>query len=232
MAKAKSNLSAARLRELLFYDECTGVFKWRVNRARSARAGDVAGTNGRNYFYIGIDGKSYTAHRLAWLYVHGEHPVNEIDHIDRNKLNNRIANLRDVGRSENNQNIEALGCSLKRGRYVAQIVSNGKYYGLGSYATQKEATEAYLAAKRAVHAGSPINQSEATPADFGLLPKANGLFRSNTSGHTGVSFKSNKNKYEAHIRLNGKYKFVGSFVNLADAVAARSAALLVIAGQA
>jgi hypothetical protein len=90
--------------QLLDYDPDTGVFRWREGNCRRS-AGDVAGNlmhDGR-YERIGIGGRSYLSHRLAWFYVYGEWPK-EIDHINRNKRDNRIANLRAVTRKENQLN--------------------------------------------------------------------------------------------------------------------------------
>jgi hypothetical protein len=104
--RARSDLTAERLREVVTYDPETGLFRWRVNRAPRAKAGDVAGAvlghNGR--VRIKIDGHLHLAHRLAWLYVRGRWPRDELDHIDRNPLNNAIGNLREASRSQNARN--------------------------------------------------------------------------------------------------------------------------------
>lgn len=219
-----SDLSVDRVRCALDYQEATGLFIWKVKKARSV-PGSVAGAMGKNYWYIGFDGLNISAHRLAWFYVYGEWPNGEIDHIDRNKTNNRIENLRVVGRAENNHNIEANGFTKDRSGYSAQIVSNGKRYFLGSYKTQSSARDAYLSAKRILHPTSPLNVGEVTESDLKVLPQNNGLSRRNTSGHTGVSFRAKRNEYESHIRLNGQYKYVGRFKTLEAAIAARASAL-------
>ena len=87
-------LEALRLRELLSYDPDTGLFRWSKNKG-SKDAGELAGcVSPKGYILIGIDGCLYLAHRLAWLYVHGEFPEKDIDHRDQDKSNNRICNLR------------------------------------------------------------------------------------------------------------------------------------------
>jgi hypothetical protein len=87
-------LTAERLREQLRYDAETGVFTRRVGSGH-ARAGDMAGTvHSTGYVRISIDGGKYTAHHLAWLYVHGVWPY-QIEHINRKRSDNRIANLRE-----------------------------------------------------------------------------------------------------------------------------------------
>lgn len=102
---AKADLTPERLRELLEYDPETGKFTWLRNRAFKALGGTHAGyLNSNGYLRITVDDVSYAAHRLAWLYVHGRWPDKTIDHINRNKQDNRIANLRDVTHSEQNYN--------------------------------------------------------------------------------------------------------------------------------
>ena len=91
------------LKELLIYDPTTGIFNWKVKVGKH-NVGDVAGTKQR-YVRIRISGKDYMAHRLAWLYAYGCWPVNQIDHINRDKLDNRLCNLRDVPQSINQRNV-------------------------------------------------------------------------------------------------------------------------------
>ena len=98
-------LNQAKLKELLDYNPDTGGFTWRVDRSRTAKANAPAGTKSDlGYIRIIVCGKQYAAHRLVWMHVHGQWPASEIDHINRNKADNRIANLRQVTRSENCQN--------------------------------------------------------------------------------------------------------------------------------
>lgn len=102
-----SNLTQERLREFLHYDPESGAFWWKVPssiRARGERAGSLAGASG--YRRISIKKKSYAAHRLAWLYIYGTWPTNEIDHINGVRDDNRIKNLRDVSGAENLANRE------------------------------------------------------------------------------------------------------------------------------
>lgn len=99
-------LTPERLRCLLSYDQGTGLFTWLIDRGNGACAGQRAGTVDRNsgYVLVQIDGRQYRAHRLAWLYVHGRWPRPLIDHIDRNRANNRISNLREATSAINNSN--------------------------------------------------------------------------------------------------------------------------------
>ena len=91
----QDKLTAERLRERLHYDAGTGVFTRRVGSGH-ARTGEMAGSvHSTGYVRISIDGGKYTAHCLAWLYVHGVWPPDQIDHINGNRSDNRIANLRE-----------------------------------------------------------------------------------------------------------------------------------------
>jgi hypothetical protein len=91
----QAKLTAERLRERLRYDAETGAFTRRVGSS-NARAGDMAGSvHSTGYVRISIDGGKYTAHHLAWLYVHGVWPSDQIEHINGKRSDNRIANLRE-----------------------------------------------------------------------------------------------------------------------------------------
>ncbi len=97
-------LTAERLRELLTYDPETGHFRWVFTKGCRA-GGQIAGTVRRDgYLCIAVDGRKHKAHRLAWFYMHGRWPHPEIDHINRSKLDNRLCNLREATRVENNAN--------------------------------------------------------------------------------------------------------------------------------
>ena len=94
-----------RLTELLSYDKDSGQFVWLKTNSNRAKAGCVAGTERKDgYVLIGIDGVLYTAHRLAWFYVNNYWPDGVIDHINRDRSDNRFCNLRCVSRFENAQN--------------------------------------------------------------------------------------------------------------------------------
>lgn len=99
------NLTQARLKEILHYDPDTGIFTRRLDRGPNAPKDSVAGTPDKNgYIVIKVDFTQYKAHRLAWLYIYGVWPNNQIDHINHIVDDNRIVNLRDVTNSENQAN--------------------------------------------------------------------------------------------------------------------------------
>ena len=102
----KKILTQSELTHALHYDPDTGVFTW-VNPSKyhAEKKGTEAGwLNDDGYIGIRLNATNYSAHRLAWLYVHGSFPENETDHIDGDRSNNRIDNLRDVTKSVNQRN--------------------------------------------------------------------------------------------------------------------------------
>ena len=159
-------LTAERLRELFNYNPSTGIFTRLVSTNRGAKAGDVVGhTKSGRYVKVKIDGANYRIHRLAWLFVHGAWPTDHIDHINGNSFDNRIENLRDVGRDLNMQNqrkarsdnkLGVLGVVRSFGGFRAEIKVCGKKRSLGTFQTPDQAHAAYLDAKRVLHPGNTL----------------------------------------------------------------------------
>ena len=141
-----------RLKELLCYNESTGVFKWLHSKGTS-KAGNVAGRLINGYRVIKIDGQSYFAHRLAWLYAYGNFPERHIDHINRNKDDNSIINLRDVSREANQHNhgkradntsgYRGVWFNKARNKYEARVRFNGKRILIGYFLNPEDASKAY-----------------------------------------------------------------------------------------
>lgn len=101
-------ITQERLKELLVYSPIEGLFFWRVDRGRLAKRGWVAGSpTSHGYIGVKIDNKLYKAHRLAFLYMVGRFPVNEVDHINGTKSDNSWANLREATKSQNLLNVGA-----------------------------------------------------------------------------------------------------------------------------
>jgi hypothetical protein len=151
-------ITHARLQELLEYDSETGEFHWKKRMSRSVKAGDIAGhTDGDGYRLISIEGQTYRAHQLAWLYRTGEWCSAVIDHRDGNPSNNRWHNLRGATVSQNNANRRLHRnnkCGYKGvvenkwGRFWATIQKHGRRLHLGTFATAEEAHAAYMEAAR------------------------------------------------------------------------------------
>jgi hypothetical protein len=163
---SKPILTQERLKDVLNYDPETGVFVWIKQASSNALIGSVAGTpHSEGYCHIQIDGAKILAHRLAWLYMTGAFPPNDIDHIDRNPANNRFANLRAVTKSENQHNrkknrtntsgFKGVYYQKSRGKWKANIGLNGVIKHLGTFFTPEEASAAYLAAQRIYHPTCP-----------------------------------------------------------------------------
>jgi len=153
------------LRAALKYDPQTGHFT-RLRGSNGHPVGEIAGTvNNNGYRLIRVGNwRRYRAHRLAWLWVHGEWPKGEIDHINGERDDNRLENLRDVPMVMNQQNRRRalkrnqtgmLGVSPTKGRFKAGIYA-GRDIHLGVFDTPEEAHEAYLRAKRELHEGCTL----------------------------------------------------------------------------
>lgn len=166
-----NSLTPERLRELLHYDPETGVFTWIAERRRKVKAGDVAGCKRTGeYIKIRIDYQLHLAHRLAWLYVHGVWPKRFIDHINCDRSDNRIANLREACDTINAQNIIAPKAHSKSGvlgvkRYErkdgrvtwrASLRHEGRTMYIGTFDSVEQASEAYVKHKRQLHVGCTL----------------------------------------------------------------------------
>lgn len=144
----------------LEYNPTTGELTSKIQRAMMP-IGSVAGTVlSTGYRQVSIHSKYYYAHRVAWLITYGRWPHGQIDHINGLRDDNRLENLREVTSAENAQNLRRshldnktglLGVSKARGKFLAQITTNGKHKFIGYFKTAKDAHEAYLAEKRDLH---------------------------------------------------------------------------------
>lgn len=150
------------LRRTLAYDPETGIFTNRHSRKNSPVPGVPLGFKDRKgYLRLRFRNATFLAHRLAWFYVHGAWPTNQIDHADHDRTNNRIGNLRPCTNAENRQNIRPegygesgfLGVSRAVGadRWTAMITVDGRAHYLGCFKTPEEASAAYLAEKQKLH---------------------------------------------------------------------------------
>lgn len=154
------HISQKAIKYRLSYNPDTGIFIW-SNPPKHGRVkkGDIAGSiSKRGYRVIRIDGELYYSHRLAWVYVNGS--LNGIiDHMNGDKLDNRILNLRDVSQFENQQNHKTKikknglpeGVIKHNRRFIARIRVNNKLHHLGCFSSQGEASRAYEQARDKLH---------------------------------------------------------------------------------
>jgi len=159
-------ITQERLKSLLTYDPDTGEFRWRVRRPRCSIDAVAGTTTYHGYTTIKLNGVTYRAHRLAWLYVFGAWPASELDHINRRREDNRITNLREATRFSNCQNREKL--SGAHSRYIgvskgfagkgwrAYIDKNGRRTCLGVFPTEQAAAAARQKAEKKVYADADI----------------------------------------------------------------------------
>ncbi len=97
-------LTQEHLKEILYYEPDSGLFTW-LRGNKKIRMGAIAGTiNNKGYIIIGINGRKYQAHRLAFLYINGEFPPDQVDHINRKRTDNRWSNIRHADRKINSHN--------------------------------------------------------------------------------------------------------------------------------
>lgn len=160
----RARIDLDQLRARLHYDQLTGAFTWnnfsgRMKHGGNRRHGGPAGSlNNVGYIQIWIDGQSYKAHRLGWFYVHGEWPSGQIDHINGNRADNRIVNLREATHSQNCANsgktkknrsgVRGVSWRGDRRRWRARINYQGKKFHLGYFHSIDEAAEHYRQAAR------------------------------------------------------------------------------------
>lgn len=162
-------LSWERLNFLLKYEPSTGHLIWKVkSRSNQIKVGDVAGTLSHfGYIAVQIDSKLFKAHRLVWFLEHKQWPVEQIDHINHVRSDNRLENLREAKRHENGgHQIQAHSQSKSKvlgvcwnkhhKRWVAKINHKGKRTYLGYYKDIEDAKDAYLTAKRRLHSHNTL----------------------------------------------------------------------------
>lgn len=145
-----SDITPEQLREWLTYDAQSGVFRWNKKPARKIVVGSVASNmSGDGYVRIGLLGSRYRAHRLVWLYVYGRWPNVEIDHINNDRADNRLINLRECTRAQNmlNRRLHKNNTSGFRGvvrdhrtgKWLAQATLGYKTHYLGEFEAIEDA---------------------------------------------------------------------------------------------
>lgn len=154
LTKRKFNkISQEKIKDLLFYNNCDGLFYWKKDINNSLKKGSIAGTISNGRCSIKLDNTTYLASRLVWIYFNKK--INEnmvIDHIDHNPLNNKIENLREVSIANNNKNHSkhknnTSGCtgvcwSRKKNKWIAKIGVNNKVIEIGKFILFEDAIQA------------------------------------------------------------------------------------------
>ena len=157
-------LTQANLKMILHYDEETGNFHRKLRQKGIQTVGEIAGTlTSYGYIRISLFSKQYMAHRLAYLYMEGELPNKyiQVDHIDRNRANNKWSNLRKatnmdnsyntVMRKSNTSGVKGVSQHKTTKMFEAYLSANGSKVYLGSYLTLEEATKAVRIAREELH---------------------------------------------------------------------------------
>ncbi len=151
----ESELTLQTVLDMLEYIPKTGTFLQKKKRPR-IKVGSIAGcVTPKGYRYIQLGSRKYAAHRLVWFIEKGNFPSMFIDHIDGNKLNNKITNLREVTNKQNTENrkaqknsktgVKGVSFNSKLKKYVAQIQHNGKNHYLGVFDSVEDAEHRYKA---------------------------------------------------------------------------------------
>ena len=162
-------LTQSELKSVMYYDQVGGVFYWRKPTSSKIKPWTKAGTPDANgYISIRLHKKFYKAHRLAWLYVHGEMPNGEIDHIDHEHANNTIENLRVVTRKQKAENtrvhkdnvsgFKGVTFDKRRHNWFARIMHDRVVHNLGAFDNPEKAAEAYKIAAKQLHTHNHINK--------------------------------------------------------------------------
>ena len=163
---ADTDFSVDRLREILQYDPLTGAFTLRVDVSHIRKAGqriDVEkhGKRSSGYKAVNLFGKRISAHRAAWAIANGRWPDEDIDHINGDRSDNRMSNLRLASKTMNMRNqrrahasskTKLMGVHKDGARFRAQITVNGRTVHIGMFDTPEEAHAAYLVKKSELHA--------------------------------------------------------------------------------
>lgn len=162
-------ITAQELQQIAEYFPENGIFIWKITKGNYVKTGKEFGSwDLYGYKTVRINRKSYKLHRLAWLYVYGEMPKNDIDHINGIRHDNRISNLRDVTRQTNLENqtkiqkqkkhttLIGVYFDARKKSYYSRISIKNKSVHLGTFKTEQQAHDAYVAAKRKFHFGNTI----------------------------------------------------------------------------
>jgi hypothetical protein len=152
-------ISQELVKALFHYCPATGLFTRKITTGSKAKIGSIAGSMQESgYVLLEINGNRYRAHRVAWLYMYGKFPDGLLDHINRDKADNAINNLREASVQQNSQNravrlnsstgYTGVSIDKRSNRYRAYITVDGRQKALGYYSTAEEAALAYNTAAK------------------------------------------------------------------------------------
>lgn len=193
------------LRSVISYDEKTGKVFWKKLTSPRIKIGNEAGSKYANgYTYLHLNNTVFMMHRIIWFYYYGEWPESEIDHINGERSDNRICNLRLVTRRQNMQNKKRNREGLPSGawfnkeqnRWLSGFGAENKFFHLGSFDNQKDALQAY--------SNACINYEQ-----NGILPKE--IIRQ------GYTFHKKTNTWHAYISRNKKRISLGYYKTAEEA---------------
>lgn len=168
--RPESTMTQSHLKKIMNYNSVTGELRWSFDEmvAPRVRGHECRKPDSDGYFRVGIKGRTYSVHRLAWLFYYGKFPDGFLDHIDGRVTNNAINNLREVTNSSNLQNqrkahkdkkySNLIGAhfNIRYKTWCSRIMVNGKTIRLGQFESAELAHQAYVAAKRVHHESCTI----------------------------------------------------------------------------
>lgn len=149
-------ISQEEIKELLDYNPETGELHWKHWRPGVRKDMSAGCLRDDGYIQLIIGHRTYRAHRLAWMYVHGRWPDGDIDHVNMNRSDNRLANLREASRSQNVANsrarannptgLKGVSFCKRKGKFRSQIKIKGRQKFLGHFNSAEDAHAAYVKA--------------------------------------------------------------------------------------
>ncbi|RWO22811.1 HNH endonuclease [Mesorhizobium sp.] len=161
-------ITAEYVRSRIDYDPETGILTWKARPVRNPidkmwntrfAGTTIRHTQTSGYIQFKLDGKNYLGQHIAWVIAHGVWPAHLVDHENRIRDDNRLSNLRDATRSQNNSNTKPYsnntlgfrGAWQNGKRWAVRISSQGKRIYCGTYDSKEDAARAYDVIAKQVH---------------------------------------------------------------------------------
>jgi hypothetical protein len=211
-------LNSEILREYLEYNDTTGIFTYKITRSNKLAGSTAGSTDTNGYIMISINNCKFLAHRLAWLYIYGQWPDSDLDHIDGNRTNNSINNLRKATRSQNNYNKTSNRnknnyrgvCKTSSGKFSASIKVIGRDVYIGNFMTAEEASLAYEDKAREIQ-----KEFYKDPGYTYSITTYTPIIQKSSTGFTGV--RKSGSKFKAVIKINGINVHIGTYATPEEA---------------